>query len=290
MRRILRMVIVIAVAVAATLTPSVAVGAGAAMAADSGCQHLDTGTHCYVRAVQHWDQPYAHGVGAFFDEPADLPGVTSDGFSITQLAILAPGMAVEFGWIASVLAYGDTRPRLFAFLRVPGNKSCGITGGLNPFAEAFEPCPPEAYVWLSKNWRQGAPVAGTGNPQFYHIGYFAASNSWWIQYGNEQLGYINGSYFKSIASAGFTQATEVQWYGEVAYDKNPCIPMGNGYYGRDPGSARISGMFYEATGQDGLVTAKAAVSTSDSRFWNTDVGNAGQVDEFRYGGPGSCAR
>jgi hypothetical protein len=288
MRRIPQIVMVIALWAAATLTPGSTVDARAAMVTDPGCLHLPTGTHCYVTAAQYWDQPYAHGVGAHFDEPADLPGVTSDGFSITQLAIMAPGVAVEFGWIASVFAYGDSRPRLFGFVRAP-NKSCGITGGLNPFAEAFDPCPSDAYVWLSKTWPPGAPVAATGNPQLYHIGYFAGNNAWWIQYGNEQIAYINESYFRS-AGSGFSQATEVQVYGEVAYDKNPCIPMGNGSYGTDPGSARISGMFYEAAGQDGLVNAQAAVSMSEPRFWNTDVGNAARVNEFRYGGPGSCAR
>jgi Neprosin len=144
-------------------------------------------------------------------------------------------------------------------------------------------------VKLSKTHQPGSAVgfpAGHGNatPVFYHVGYYAPDNSWWIQYGGEWIGKINASYWGGAAGlGGFAKANEAQWYGEIAFAPgHNCTPMGDDFYGNLPNSASVTGMFYEQVvgGHSKAFPARAHLSlTSDSRYWTSNKG----ASEFSVG-------
>jgi len=252
------------------------------------CANTGGAYHCYVTARQAFSQPTANGIAAQLSEPASLPGVGADGYSIGQLALISSGpilqKAIEFGWMVNPSKWGDSRPHLFIALRfAPGAGTCFV--GIPNLVGDERSCPANTYVQLSSTLRPGSAVGSSAAPQMYHMGYFGNNKAWWIQYGNQWLGYVNESYWGTL---GFAKGNELQWYGEVVFSNNPCIPMGNSKAGSDPSATSIAGMFYEVP--TGVVSSQAALSQSDSRFWtagNTSTSGTG-VNGFRYGGRGSC--
>lgn len=287
MRPVWRTVAVSILSVAMLVAP-ISLSASVAAAADTGCNVTDSGTHCYVQGVIDRADLHAHGVGASFDEPFALADVTADGYSIGQLSIqrairqgdVNTGEAVEFGWMVNPDKFKNALPHLFLAVRKPGSAACLI--GIPNLRPKESGCP----FNLEDVWHQQPSTKHLGDPVYganlYHVGYYAGNKAWWVQYGGEWLGYVKASYFND----GFSDANDVRWFGEVVYDKNPCIPMGNGAFGSTAGSARIFGMFYEAAGKSALVhDVNPVITTSKSSAW--DAGDVGP-DHFRFGGPG-CA-
>jgi len=238
-------------------------------------------------------RPDAHGVGAYLTEPESLLGVQADAYSIGQLSLDRKWplvyKAIEFGWMVNPSKWGDQRPHLFIALRFTAKGLCLI--GIPNLEEPNKACPEDAYVQISKSQKPGIAVGNTGQPQMYHVGYSWDNKAWWVQYGNEWLGYINESYFDAPGYVtGFQQAQEVKWQGEVAFTQSWCTPMGNGRYGSDPQSASMTGMFYEVM-EGGKSVAKPAAAKllppSDAGFWNADQFSNTQngFNGFHYGGP-----
>jgi neprosin-like protein len=289
-RRSLRAIWTLVLTAASTLVPAFTVGDGSASAADIGCEaSAGAGTHCYVKALLPHDK--STGIAASLSAPFSLPDVTADGYSITQLSIQRIITkdrnkileSIEFGWLVNPYKYGNPLSHLFLAARFPdGSSNSRCILGVPNLSSDESRCPfnlEDLWHPLGSKKHLGEPVYGT---DFYHIGHYDANHAWWVQYGNEWLGYVQESYF----AGGFPDATDLLWFGEVAYDKNPCVPMGNGTFGSVAGSARISGMVYEARDKKQPERNPGApLYTSRSSSW--DYGNV-TSNSFTYGGPG-CA-
>lgn len=247
-------------------------------------------THCYVTAQQSWSTPTAHGMGGYFTEPDVMPGVQDGDYSIGQLALISitknSQKAIEFGWIVAPGLYHDHYPHLFITLRDnPANGTC-VLGIPNQ----IDPCPAGTYIPFSDVHQPGTAVGfpighGNATPVLYHVGYFAPDNSWWIQYDKAWIGKIPGTHWTST----FAKANYAQWFGEIAFAPgHNCTPMGDDIYGTLPGSASVTGMFYEQVvgGQSKLYPASAHLSTvSDFRYWWSDKAGKKTFNSFHYGGP-----
>jgi hypothetical protein len=238
-----------------------------------------------------------HGIGASFtvNQPAVRSGKS---WSISQLLIYGDQnnntWDIEYGWMLATADldppgnFGDGRPHIFLAVRsllAPGHDACGLcfvvqqqnqswTCGFHPLNA---PRPMEA-------------IAPTDQPQRFHIGYFAGNNAWWVEYQGRWIGYIDaGVVYNNV------NAQSERWYGEVGSyaGQFPCVQMGNGTYGSQPGSARITGMFFEAMvgGQSRLYPSDARRLASDQpgglTVWDGNPPDgAVHINSLNYGGPG----
>lgn len=248
--------------------------------------------HCYVTAQQKLETPYAHGIGGLFTEPRSLESIGAGNWTVGQLSLRSRGLLlnkyIEYGWMVSPRNYHDSRPHLFITLRFyPELGACTIgIPNLDP-NKGERACPDGVYVARPASRRIGDAVGDRNGPQLYHLGYYTGNKAWWVQYGNEWLGYVNESYF---GGAGFAKGNDLEWFGELAFDSGSCQPMGNGRYASDPRSASISGMFYETIEHETSVVKPAGahlLPPNDDRFWNADKisRNTIGIDGFHYGGP-----
>ena len=265
---------------------------------DSGKQEY----HCYEAVNQDLQPPevLAHGIGANLYE--DIPRPVHNGYSIAQITLTNDSVskgpltrdidALEFGWAENPSFYGDWRPHLFLAVRQ------SVTG---PFGtdvkvcvimkDPAKDCPDLGGAWHpnpAAHFKLGDPVGPSGAP-LYHVGYFEADHSWWVQYGGEWIGRITNDWWND----GFSSANHLNWQGEVAFytDGNACVPMGNGDYGKDSTAAYIRGMFYEQKGHSGLTEAAAhRVATNATKYWTMgqEQRNGGGIKGFSYGGRGNC--
>jgi hypothetical protein len=274
-------------------------------------------------------QSFAHGVGGLFTEPTSLPiqvGVPYEkqtDYTVGQLIIADTVSlpypldeylsstfnlpvtfkfdAIEYGWIVAPGTYHDDRPYLFLSLsKLPlfatVRDLCFIVpeGRPNPWkdfpnSKKITACPATIWHGLSNNFQPGDPVAANGAPMMYHVGYYAGNKAWWIQYGGEWIGYVDKSWWDD----DFSQGQHLQWYGEVTYETNACIPMGNGLPGTNPGSASVSNMFYEVMEGNTSVGHDAEADMlpdANPLGWSANTESKNQkVNAFRYGGPGLCS-
>lgn len=102
--------------------------------------------------------------------------------------------------------YNDHYPHLFITLRYVNASGGVVKEPCSLGIPVNKQCPPDAYVKLSETHQPGSAVgfpAGHGNatPVFYHVGYYAPDNSWWIQYGGEWIGKVNASYWGGAAGS-----------------------------------------------------------------------------------------
>ena len=250
--------------------------------------------HCWVTGQQIVDR--AHGIGGLFTEPKslsiqpNLPRKNRTDFSLGQLALtsnwLGPKL-VEYGWIVAPRVFNDDYPHLFIALR-RGLLLCFIKVGNIPAPTPH--CPANIYLQLG-NKKPGDRVGTTGRPMLYHVGYYGQNacggeKGWWIRYENEWIDCVKESFWPQ----GFANGDLIEWFGEVAYTTNSCIPMGNGTFGSKAGSASISKIFYETMKNNKSlgVDARAVVTGSNVNYWNTNVVTGAAVNSFHYGGAGKC--
>jgi hypothetical protein len=170
------------------------------------------------------------------------------------------GNIVEIGWTKQV---GDNTPRLFVFHWVGSNPAC------------YNGC-----GWMQ--WNPNIVPGMVVNPGTEsYMGYVFFEGNWWAWYANQWVGYFPGARWKG----SYTQASLVQWFGEV-YDSDPTPEndMGNGYYASQAVAARF---WYPCT-----VEAAAWVcwihptpSLTEPSLPYYSIRNTGG-SAHRYGGPG----
>jgi hypothetical protein len=122
-------------------------------------------------------------------------------------------------------------------------------------------------------------TAHAGSNKKMGIQYFGGN--WWINYGNEWIGYYPGTIWSGASPAStFTRANYTQLFGEIAHDTTSakCTDMGNG------NQAGVGAAYFAGTGFiAGPAVALVANTTTDSSAWSLNMlsGTA-----FYYGGPG----
>ena len=154
----------------------------------------------------------------------------------------------------------------------------------------IDPCPAGTYIPFSDVHQPGTAVQalpighGNATPVLYHVGYFAPDNSWWIQYDKAWIGRDP----RHPLDFDLRQGQLRQWFGEKRSPPATPHPDGDDIYGTLPGSASVTGMFYEQVvgGQSKLYPASAHLSTvSDFRYWWSDKAGKKTFNSFHYGGP-----
>lgn len=114
--------------------------------------------------------------------------------------------SIEAGWMINPKLYGDKKTRLFARWTVDGYQKTGCFNLV---------CP--GFVQTSKKIALGAPVSPLsvrGGPQYQigvRIDHNKGSGSWWLQIGDDVIGYWPESILKNLKQT----ATTVQWGGDV---------------------------------------------------------------------------
>lgn len=176
---------------------------------------------------------------------------------------------VEVGWNVDPVVNGDSNPHLFVYHWVNGAPSCYNGCGFVDYA----PNPINAGATLS-----------LATSKKFGIQYF--SGNWWIAYDTDWVGYFPGSLWTSAGVSGYTNADNVQLFGEVASSSNvsTCSDMGNALHGTDPAAALIAST---------TLINYPTTSVNLTVFESTPVGpyagyteNALSARSFRYGGPG----
>lgn len=235
------------------------------------------------------DKPRPHGAGASFTIGSPHIG-TNRSWSIGQMWISSGNdldegaWVLELGWVRAQGAesvYDDGRVHLMLNVRSSttgancrvwtGTRNCGFTPADDaPFGPSDS-------------------ITPSSDPQLFHIGYYDGNNSWWIQYQDHWLGWIDAN----VLHGGKT-FDRASWYGEVGSVQSqfPCVEMGNGIFGHSPGAAVVKDMFVELKDAPGLTPVQVDRLRTDgpggSVVWDgsLDPGRNG----FSYGGPGyRCA-
>jgi uncharacterized protein (TIGR03382 family) len=231
----------------------------------TGVSQVDALQYLYV-AVRQAMNPHSAGAGATVLQADPAVGV-GDFHSLAEIAVESGDaqQIVELGWTIDVQVNGDLQPHVFSFHWVDGQETC------------YNGC---GFVQVSPDKRPGMRIV-PGEAHRYEIK--LVNGDWWLLYDGEAMGYYPQSEFKS----GFTQATLVQWFGEVAAaTASPCTQMGNGKIGSDAASAGFDDLHvFDAGG--GSVAAAAQLAT----VTNSTLYGAGRTTptSFGFGGPGATS-
>ena len=232
---------------------------------------------------------FPHGAGADFT--VGSPQIKTDRtWSIGQLWISAGtdlakgGWALELGWVKARgldSVYNDDQPHLLLNVRssvVGANCRVWSKASRPEFGCGFTPAG-------DARFGPSDSIEPTDSPQRFHIGYFGGNNAWWIQYQDKWLGWIDAKVLH-----GATKFDHASWYGEVGsyVSKFPCAEMGNGSFGRDPGSATIGNMFVEKQDSTGshAIPVMAGTLRTDLPGGTVVWDGVSQSDSISYGGPG----
>jgi uncharacterized protein (TIGR03382 family) len=209
--------------------------------------------------------PHTAGAGATILQADPALGV-ADFHSLAEIAVESGDgqQIVELGWTIDLQVNGDLQPHVFAFHWIDGKDTC------------YNAC---GFVQVSPDKGPGMRIV-PGEAHRYEIK--LVNGDWWLLYDGEAMGYYPKSEWKS----GFTKATLVQWFGEIAAaSTSPCTQMGNGKLGSDAASAAFTDIHvFDADG----TSATAAVTLST--VTNEMLYGAGRVTpaSFGFGGPGAA--
>ena len=250
--------------------PAEIVRPGGAAAADDS---VDPPAHWYrAGAILHGDTDGAYGSFPVYKPVlADTDSHTLAELAVTSQRAIDRRDTVEVGWTVDRRLNGDDSPHLFVFHWVAG-KGLGYNGqGFIPQSGAAEKpgdllVPGSVHKFMIKNFE----------------------GSWWIGDNNTWFGRYPESLWPHLDAEGrvdgstFTEANEVQWFGEVATLSThpPCSQMGNGRSSSDvAGAARID----DIGEYNGPVVQVFPV-------WDNNVYSAAERDSdgIVYGGPGAC--
>jgi len=228
-----------------------------------GVQQLDAVSYLYVTERQGMTV-HTGGAGATITQ-AD-PGLGQPDFhSLAEIAVETGDAQeiVELGWTIDLGVNGDLQPHVFAFHWHNGQPTC------------YNAC---GWVQVSKDTMPGMRIA-PGEAHLYEIR--QRNGDWWLYYDGDAMGYFPQTEFAGT----FTQATLVQWFGEVAAATgSPCTQMGTGKLGADGGAATFDDM--HLFDPDGTTAAAGAMPglVSDTALYN--IGQNTRT-RFGFGGPGA---
>ncbi|KAJ0258518.1 hypothetical protein HA466_0072940 [Hirschfeldia incana] len=183
--------------------------------------------------------------------------------------------------------YGDNNIRLFVYWTADGYQN---TGCYNTDCSGF--------VQRSSLVTVGAAYTTVseynGNQYELSMLIWKDGGNWWLQIGEELVGYWPGELFNSIGGG----ATRVLWGGEIVN-----LETGGQHTGTDMGSGHFAGegfgrasYFRSLMTVDGFNTLREAQglfpTITNDNCYNTMVGDAGTTwgVNFFYGGPGRNAR
>jgi hypothetical protein len=239
----------------------------------------------YVTATQ-----YTTSIGATGSYTQEKPHVApQEGHSLAELAILSPyydsngqpvkqQQIIEIGWkVESIEVNKDMNIHLFVFHWINRGIACLTSCGQT----CYNAC---GYVQYSKTAYPGMTVDVTQAPQKYAIMQY--QGNWWIWYQDQWIGYFPDSLW-STKGITFNKISVAQWFGEVGHTpaSKPHTQMGNGLFGKQPGSASITDMHLidSSLKESNAAAAPSYMTVTDPNCYN--YGNlAGH--SFTYGGPG----
>lgn len=215
--------------------------------------------------------------GAFGSFPVYKPRLANaDSHTLAELAVTSQQAidtrdTVEVGWTVDRMLNGDDSPHLFVFHWVAGQPK-GYNG------QGFIPQPGAA--------EKPGDLLVPGSEHKFMIKHH--QGSWWIGDNDGWFGRYPDSLWPHLDPQGdvdgstFTEANEVQWFGEVATRsiKPPCSQMGNG---------RPSSDYNHAARIDDIGEYNGPV-VQVFPMWDNDIYAARKhsTDGITYGGPGSC--
>jgi uncharacterized protein (TIGR03382 family) len=226
-------------------------------------QQVDGLEYLYVAESQSMGGHTA-GAGAMVVQADPAVGAT-DFHSLAEIAVESGDgkQIVELGWTVDRGVNGDLQPHVFAFHWVNGQQTC------------YNAC---GWVQVSTTKMPGMPVVA-GESHRFEIK--LVNNDWWEFYDGEAMGYFPQTEF----NGAFTQATLVQWFGEVAASsKSPCTQMGNGKLGADPASASFEDVHLFDPGGTMVAAAVQPGAVTNPGLYN--LGRA-MPTSFGFGGPGT---
>src|SRR6185295_13765936 len=226
-------------------------------------QQVDAVDYLYVAVAQSMGGHTA-GAGATLLQ-ADPAVGAGDFHSLAEIAVESSDgrQIVELGWTVDRGVNGDLQPHVFAYHWVNGQQTC------------YNAC---GWVQMSTTAMPGMPVVA-GESHRYEIKLI--NNDWWEFYDGEAMGYFPQALFTS----GFTQATLVQWFGEVAAASAlPNTEMGNGKLGADPASASFDDIHLFDPGGATVQSAIEPSAVSNPALYN--IGRT-MPTSFGFGGPGT---
>jgi hypothetical protein len=182
--------------------------------------------------------------------------------SLFEVAVVSPDRdIVEVGWIKNL--WGS--PELFVYHWIDNEGTC------------YNGC---GFVQVSDTHNPGMQLPVDGQARNFSIMF--QDGNWWVGYDNDWFGYFPGSEW----NGEFTQASRVEWFGEVAESDTPCSDMGNSLLGDDQGAALVSGVaVIPANNGTGWTTPGFYEHEPTPANYNVAVVDA---ESFRYGGPGAC--
>ncbi|CDP09693.1 unnamed protein product [Coffea canephora] len=150
-------------------------------------------------------------------------------FSLSQIWVVGGGGSntntIEAGWTVDPSVFGDNKPRLFTYWT---RDHYGSTGCYNMFCPGFVQT--STKIALGTNI---SPVSTYHGPQFDISLYIVKDEQfavWWLQLGNDVVGYWPTSLFTNLADS----ASTIQWGGEVINLKpnrqHSTTQMGSGHF------------------------------------------------------------
>lgn len=195
---------------------------------------------------------------------------------------------VEAGIIVDQNLNGDTQPRLFGYAWVNGVGQCYNACGWNDLAGVS----PSMGDVISVNKRIGVE----------HFTSAQATPAGWWMWVSDTNG-LNGNWVSYIADTKWSGATPSvttftnedygQMFGEVAAGETPsstvCTDMGSPTLATPTAGSSIGTAAFT-----GIATANVNLNVRESpsgiqNEWNAEqLGTAGNIRSFRYGGPGGC--
>jgi hypothetical protein len=175
---------------------------------------------------------------------------------------------VQIGWTVDQLLNPDDEPRLFVIHRANGIDSCYNYSDNDH--DNLNDCGFEPYGASSI---QPGDALSPGQVKRFTIQH--SGDRWWVGYGT---GWI-GSFPDSLWSGGFTQASVMQYFGEVStVGHRPCADMGTG---------SVSGVEAARFGSISVINGRQALLEADVEDANYDVEMISDRT-FRYGGLSTC--
>jgi hypothetical protein len=204
-----------------------------------------------------------------------------------QKTVGGSAQIVEAGITEDPVVNSDTQPRLFGYHWVNGNGSCYNGCGWVDVAGVT----PNLGDVISTNMKVGIEHFSSG----------MASPGWWMWVGNTAgttgnwVGYFPDTIWTSATPSvtTFTNEDYGQLFGEVAAGEMPsstvCTDMGSPTLatptaGASFGSAQFQGI---SAANTNLFVREDPSGIQNE--WNAEqLGTAGNIRSFRYGGPGGC--
>ncbi len=238
---------------------------------DPPCNGVSWFGSCFYYANSA-EQRTADGGGMTFliENPAVDNSGDAGGHSIAEIAVQGGpnhGHDVEMGWSVSPDQFGDDKPHLFIYHWINWTQTCYNTCGWNQYSNTYSP------------GMDLTPLVG----QNVYIGWVHYQNAWWGWFNDQWLGYVKDSEW----SGAFTQATLIQWYGEVATNNGipPKTQMGDGQFPSQPTAASMATLC-DVDAKAWLCFYRDQQSAGATRIDYYDIVNHTSFGAVRYGGPG----